>query len=731
MSRFSLFLTISAILSFSYHGEAYASTVKDGVPRYVNVNVIPEKDAIAPGETLTIAIEQIHHPEWHTYWKNPGDSGETTSVDWILPEGFKAGDIEFPAPHRIAYGPLMNYGFSGKNILLTTITAPETLTAGDMTFSADISWLVCKDICVPEFTKATLVLPVATAERQAQLTDPELFAAARAAMPQQKIWQGMLEEQDQTLKISFTPDAEAVPELQFATDFFYFPEEWGILQNAAPQENAVKNSRLEILVQRDTRPLSDLKNLKGVLIYKTSEGTDKALALDVAVVAHTQASTSGLSSGEKSSSGDAESVKFDADNISVVQAVFLAILGGMILNLMPCVFPVLSMKALSLVKMSNKEQKHAAAHGLFYTAGILVCFGGIAAALIALKSAGEEIGWGFQLQNPVVVLLLAYLLFVMALNLSGFFELKGHLFSNIGHKLAAKHGYAGTFFTGMLATIVATPCTAPFMATAMGFALTQPAIVAMMIFMALGIGLALPYLVLCFIPSLRKILPKPGAWMESFRQFMSFPLYASVAWLVWVYGQQVSGSYGVMLALFGLILIAFSVWISRHTPTRQPMKSAIHAFSYSSLALALLIVALSAMKPPAVMGGSTVAEMPTNFQPFTKKAYEDALAGDDPIFVNMSAAWCITCKWNERAALITDETLELFKTHHVTVFHGDWTNQNAEITEFLTQHGRSGVPLYVFIGARDPQTGKRPEQKILPQLLTSGLVADFVKSKTE
>ncbi|HRK97681.1 MAG TPA: protein-disulfide reductase DsbD family protein [Alphaproteobacteria bacterium] len=708
---------------------AQAQTLKDGVPRYVVVNVIPEKDAISPGETLTIAIEQNHQDEWHTYWKNPGDSGETTSVIWTLPEGFTAGEIDFPKPHRIAYGPLMNYGFSGKNILLTSITAPETITSGEVTLTADISWLVCKDICVPEFTKATLVLPIATAANLGQETDPDLFIAAKAAMPEKMVWQGMIEEQDQTLKLTFDADDTFIPELQKATDLFFYPEEWGILLNPAPQEIAVKNNRLEILVQRDTRPLSALRNLKGVLVYQTKEGQEKALALDVAISGGNMKAAALLPTTASPDNSDHE---ISGETVTIMQAIFLAILGGMILNLMPCVFPVLSMKALSLVKMSAKEQKYAAFHGFFYTAGILVCFGGIAAALIALKSAGEEIGWGFQLQNPVVVLLLAYLLFVMALNLSGFFEFKGHLFSNIGHKLAAKHGYSGTFFTGMLATIVATPCTAPFMGTAMGFALTQSPVVAMTVFLALGVGLALPYLVLCLVPSLRKALPKPGAWMETFRQFMAFPLYASVAWLVWVYAQQVSGNYGVMLALFGLIMIAFSVWIARHTPKHQPMKSAIHALSYSSLALALLIVALSAMKPSMVNGlENTVENALTNHHAYSTKGYEDALSGDKPIFINMTAAWCITCKWNERVALATEVTSKLFTDHEVIVFQGDWTNQNAEITEFLTKHGRSGVPLYVFIGARDPETGKRPEQQILPQILTPALVAEFVSGKRD
>lgn len=722
----NLMIILAGVAGFSgsVYAEKIAETAKDGVPRYVKVNIVPEQDAVTLGEDLGIAIQQIHAPEWHTYWKNPGDSGEPTSIEWTLPEGFKAGDIEYPAPHRLAYGPLMNYGFGEEVILLTSLHVPEKITTDEVTLSANISWLVCKDICVPEYTSVTLVLPVATADNPASPTNPEFFEQSRKKIPQQKIWQGMIEEQDQTLKISFDPDAQNVEELQDSSDFFFFPEEWGILVNSSPQDVSVKSGRLVISVQRDTRPLSKINNLAGVLTYKTKDGEDKAIALDVAVSGkQTEAVAPPLS-------GSTEEGAVAEEQVTVVQAIFLALLGGIILNLMPCVFPVLSMKALSLVKMSEKEQKHSVTHGLVYTAGVMVCFAIIAASLIGLKSAGEEIGWGFQLQNPVVVLLLAYLLFVMALNLSGFFEFKGHLFSNIGHKLAAKHGYTGTFFTGMLATIVATPCTAPFMGPAMGFALTQSATIAMIVFLALGFGLALPYLALCIFPPLRKALPRPGAWMETFRQFMAFPLYASVAWLVWVYGQQVSGSYGVMLALFGLILIAFSVWIARHTPHRQPMRSAVHGLTYSAIALSILIVALSAMKPEFMQQNQKAETVEHYSEAYTTQRYEEALAGDRPIFVNMTAAWCITCKWNERVALATEATHDLFERNNVLVLQGDWTNQNAEITKFLSSHGRSGVPLYVFIGARDPETGERPEGRVLPQILTPGLVAEYVEVKS-
>lgn len=662
--------------------------------------------------------------------ENPGDSGESITINWTLPEGFTAGDIDFPKPHKLPYGPLMNYGFGGETVLLTTITAPANINQDEVTLTADISWLVCKDICVPEMTTATLVLPVVKNGSPANETDPDFFANARKSLPEKVIWQGRVEEQDQKLNISFDLDPAYVTELSTAKDLFFFPEEWGILVNPAPQEIGVNDNRLDILVERDTRPLSKIKNLAGVLTYTTESGAEKALALDVAVMPTANDTATSITPAVEGNGKGMGPTPTTGEEVTIMQAVILAIFGGMILNLMPCVFPVLSMKALSLVKMSDKEQRHANLHGVIYTSGILVCFAAIAATLIGLKTAGEEIGWGFQLQNPVVVLALAYLLFVMALNMSGFFEFKGHLFSNIGHKLTANHGYSGTFFTGVLATIVATPCTAPFMGTAMGFALVQPAPVAMGIFMALGVGLALPYLMLCFIPPLRKSLPKPGAWMETFRQFMAFPLYASVAWLVWVYAQQASGSYGVLLALAGLILIAFSVWITRHTPKRQPLKSAVHALSYGAIALALLIVGLSAMKAPLDQPAEEQA-VQDNFTPYSKNTYDEALKGNDPVFVNMTAAWCITCKFNERIALATDATRNLFATNHVVYLHGDWTNRNAEITEFLADYGRSGVPLYVFIGARDQTTGQRPDPVVLPQILTSGLVADIVNGKSD
>ncbi len=710
-----LVLASAAVLFIPYSGQA-DSIPKDGKPRYVETNLIPEFNSITEGQPLHLAITQKHTPGWHTYWKNPGDSGETTSIEWILPKDFKAGDIIYPAPETQPTGPLVNFGFSHNETLLTSVDVPKVIEGDNVTLTAKISWLVCHDICVPEIKEVSLTLPVVKDGTSPVTNQPEIFTAARAALPVPKPWQGMIEEQNQGITLKFQLDEDGQKTLANAKDFFFFPEEWGIILNAEAQDIRVENNQLIIQLRRDTRPLSELQTLNAVLTFVSDTGDKKAVALSIPVTAKALTAPVGAASTSTT----------PPEQTSFIQAIFLALLGGLILNLMPCVFPVLSLKALSLVRMSDKEQKHANLHGLLYTAGILICFTSIAGLLIALQMAGQQIGWGFQLQNPIVILLLAYLLFAMGLNLSGFFEIKSGPLANIGHKLASKHGYKGSFFTGVLATIVATPCTAPFMATAMGYALTQPPYVALTVFMALGLGLALPYLALCFVPALRKSLPKPGAWMETFRQFMSFPLFASVAWLIWVYTLQVDGGHGTLLGLAGLILIAFGIWVSRHEPRKQPWKTGIHAVSVTSIILAFVIAGLSHTDAT-----KTKAEKESSVPhvSFSTATLDQLIAGNDPLFVDMTASWCITCQVNERIAIYTDSTQSLFKQKNVQYVIGDWTNQNPEITAYLNQYERNGVPLYVFYGARDATTGNRPKPKILPQILTSGLIADVINGE--
>jgi thiol:disulfide interchange protein/DsbC/DsbD-like thiol-disulfide interchange protein len=695
-------------------------------PEYVQTRLIAEQTAIKPGETLTIAIDQTISDDWHTYWVNPGDSGEALMVKWMMPEGLSAAALQWQVPSRMPIGPLLNFGYSGRNTVLTDITIPADISASDITIKADLGWLVCKEICVPEMTTLELTLPVVAPDAQVEPTNPDFFIEARSKIARPVAWPGMVQEQDGAMLLSFTVDATDLELVKAATGTFeFFPYEWGLIQNAASQEQNFDGEVLNFRLMRDTRALLDIAELKGVLAYIDANGMRKGVETQIALPAP-PAAIKALA--EETMATDTAAVS----GISLWQALGLAFLGGIILNLMPCVFPVLSMKALSLVKMSDREHSHAVTHGVMYTTGVMVCFILIAAILIGLQQAGNQIGWGFQLQNPLVVLLLAYLLFLIGLNLSGVFDIKGGAMTNLGSKLAQKQGYAGSFFTGMLATIVATPCTAPFMGAAMGYALTQSSFVALCVFAALGFGLALPYLLLTMIPALRRSLPRPGAWMETFRQFLAFPMYASAAWLVWVYGQQADGVYGVLLAGIGLVFIAMGIWMWQKAPARHPANAVVKVLSIACFGVAMAIVVISMARPLQTLPPADGSAPPATIQhsgiwtPYTKAALDASLAGNDPVFVNMTASWCITCKVNERIALATEATQALFKDQKVQYLIGDWTNQNPEITAYLKSYGRTGVPLYVYYGSRDLTTNTRPDPVVLPQLLTPGLIEDIV-----
>lgn len=699
---------------------------------HVTMRILPEFGTVQPGSSVSLAIHQVIAENWHTYWKNPGDSGEATRIRWILPEGVTAGELQWPVPERIAFGPLMNFGYNREATYVTDLTVAADYAGTTIPVTADIELLVCSDICIPETEKIEFTLDVAQ-NGAAVAAHPEVFAAARGKIPAQVAWQGLVEEKDNALLLSFTPDAEILPLLTSASKVAFFPDEWGLIQNAAPQKLEIADNKFTISMPRDTRSLSEVSEIKGTIVYETAEGIRKGYDVQtpVAAIADPNADPDAVLSDTPPASVQEEAVDTpELIQSTLSQALLFAFFGGLILNLMPCVFPVLSMKALSLIKMSEREQSHAALYGISYTLGVLVCFGAIAGALIALQQAGQHIGWGFQLQNPILVLLLAYLLFLIGLNLSGFFEITGRL-GNLGSRLANKQGYAGTFFTGMLATIVATPCTAPFMGIALGYALLQPPVIAISIFLMLGFGLALPFLLLCLVPPLRKALPRPGAWMESFRQFLAFPMFASAAWLVWVYGQQVETMYGVLQALIGIVLLAFSIWLWKRAPKTRAARLFRHFIAAAFFIVALCIAAMSMQKVTAIdiqpmTKDNQAAVLEDDSKFFTLAAFNQDLSGDKPVFVNMTASWCITCKVNERIALATDATRNLFKEEEVVYYKGDWTNQNPEITDFLKSHGRNGVPLYVFYGERDKTTNQRPEPVVLPQLLTSGLVADIV-----
>jgi thiol:disulfide interchange protein DsbD len=658
----------------------------------VQADLLAEPAAITPGQTFWVGVRLRMKEHWHTYWRNPGDSGEATSITWQLPEGFTAGPIQWPMPHRIPVGPLANYGYDGETILLTQITAPATLASGtQVPLTADVTWLVCEKECIPGDARLSLVLPAAATGSAPDIkADARTrFDSARATLPQTSPWPARMEVAQDTLTLH--ADAKGLKrEAVRSAQFFPFSET--LIRHAEPQDLTVTDRGLSLQLPRSALTIGTPKDVRGVLIVEEAIGTGTARhAFELGDVSIAAATATGSLA-------------------TILQAAVFALLGGVILNLMPCVFPVLSIKVLSLINHAAQSPEQLRRHGLVYTTGVLATFVALASALLALRAGGAEIGWGFQLQSPITVALLAYVLFAMGLSLSGVVHF-GYSLQGLGGTLAQRAGYSGSFFAGALAVVVATPCTAPFMGTALGFALTQPAAISLVVFLALGLGLALPFLLLTLSPQLIEWLPRPGAWMDTLKQALAFPVYATVAWLMWVLGQQVGPS-GLFAALIGLVLIAlaawsFSIWQTAGTWGRRIAATVAIA---SMTATAAAVAGLQTDRPGAAQTTSAAG-----IEPFSQRRLDELRAENRPVFVNMTAAWCITCLVNERVALSTAAVKSAFSAGNIAYLKGDWTNRNPEITRILERHGRSGVPLYLLYSGGD-------EPVVLPQILTAATV---------
>ena len=709
-------------------GVSLQAAAETELERYTDVRIISQRTAIHPGDEITLATEVNLAPHWHVYWQNPGDSGLPVKVTWDLPDGFEIEDINWPTPDKISFDILVNYGYYNQAILLQKLKIPATLPEGKITLTANLEMLVCNEICIPENDTISIDL---NDPKNLDVNNDQYIQSAFDKIAEEIKGEFYYTEETENLKLSLKPEDRTLLNNATNDNLEFFPWDWGIIDHVSMPNVEIKDGHIIITHARGDQPLNEINEVKGLLVIKGEVGENKgfkitALPADNASppsLTVNQANTAPAPQNTTKTTGTDQKKNVKTDKITWFSALYLALFGGVILNLMPCVFPVLSMKALSLVKMNEKENKVARTHGIAYTLGIVLSFLLIGGLLLILKEAGTAIGWGFQLQSPIVVTILAYLLFSIGLNLIGFFDFNFGL-GNIGQKLTQGHSVASSFFTGMLATIVATPCTAPFMGAAMGFAITQPAIISLSVFAMIGFGLALPYLMLSFIPVTRKILPKPGAWMNTFKQFLAFPMLASAIWLIWVLSQQ-SGSYGVLLVLLGMLSISFSVWIS-HLKNTGTAKTIARTAMISSLLMPF--ISLSYIKsstnntaPLSNTGNGAFGV------PFTQENLSETLKGDDPIFVEMTAAWCITCKINHSIAINIESTKALFKEKNIRYLIGDWTNSNVEITVYLDSFGRNGVPLYVFYGARNKITGKRPEPQILPQVLTPSIVKETIE----
>jgi thiol:disulfide interchange protein DsbD len=695
MLRAAALLLASALLIGAHVAPAAAAPP---MSELVQAELIAEPSSIAPGQPFWVAVRLRMKSGWHTYWRNPGDSGEATSIAWELPPGFEAGPIVWPTPSRLPVAHLVNFGYEGETTLLTRIRLPPQSLAGAGTvhIAARVSWLVCEKECIPGDTRLELALPVSRSGT-ADDANPETratFEKARAALPQPAPGPAFLELGSGSLTLTVRGlEAQAIRAAHF------FPYDATLLQHAAPQRHEAARDGLTLRLARSAYAAGAPSTVGGVLVVEEGQGTGvMRRAYDLTNVTLADPPTRSAE---------------PASLAAILQAAALALLGGLILNLMPCVFPVLSIKVLGLIDQAGQSRARVREHGLAYTTGVMAAFAALACVLLALRAAGGQVGWGFQLQSPATVAILAYVLFAVGLNLSGVFHL-GSSLQGIGQRAVAAPGLAGSFSAGVLAAVVATPCTAPFMATAVGFALTQPAIVSLVVFLALGLGLALPFLALTLMPDLISRLPRPGAWMERLKQLLAFPVYATVAWLVWVLSQQV-GSAGLLGALIGLVLVGLAAWSFNVQQTAAAWGRRM-ALATTAAALVAAVVLVAGLEQAGLSPGdrAQVASTP-GAERFSQARLDELVAGDRPVFVNFTAAWCITCLVNEQTSLASAAVKAAFARKGVAYLKGDWTSRDPEISRVLERHGRSGVPLYLLY------TG-RGEPVVLPQILTPATV---------
>lgn len=703
---------------------SWAAPVPEADTGHVRAKLVASVGQVHPGEQITIGLNQRIIEHWHTYWSNPGDSGLATTIEWTLPTGASAGDIQWPIPHKFKLGPVTNYGYEREVTLLSPVTVPKDARAGSsFPLEAKVNWLVCQDTCIPQEAHLSLSLPV-VAPGQPSLPGSPLIDQARAQLPVASPWKVGAQAHAHGVALRIEDAALGGAQVK---DVWFYPLTWGHVAHNAEQPRTTDAQGVTLQLQAGETPPQPGQALAGVLVVTQTDGQggDVRRGYDVSVTVPPGGAPAPPATPLAAADATAPASSLEEAPIGLGLALLLALLGGLVLNLMPCVFPVLSIKALAMLNHHDQTPRQARLHGLAYTLGVLASFALLAGLLVAVKAGGAQVGWGFQFQSPLFVLVVAYLMFAVGLSLSGVFTI-GASVTGVGSSLADRSGYTGSFFTGVLATVVATPCTAPFMGGAIGFALTQPTPALLAVFLSLGLGLALPYLLLSSWPALQRWLPRPGLWMERVKQALAFPMYGAAAWLVWVLALQ-AGIDAVAAALGGMVLIAFAAWVydsSRHSSVFA--RRAGLGLAAVALLVAIGGTGLAVRSFEATAGASHTlsanAAADRNWEPYSTERFEALRAKGDPVFLNFTAAWCITCLVNERVALSRPPVAEAFKAQGITYLKGDWTRQDPQISQVLDKFGRSGVPLYVYY----PQ-GLQSKPVVLPQILTPELVVSAVK----
>lgn len=677
------------LMMLALFSAAAGAHAQDGQSAHIKAKLVTASSSVPAGGEVWAAIDYTPAPGWHTYWINPGDTGLAPKVTWNLPDGFSAGDIQFPTPKLLPTLGLMSYGYEGRTILLVKLRNGGRLAAGQpLPLKAHVDFLVCADVCVPESLDVGTNIAVGPAKDGA---GKSTIDKALGALPKPLAVPATITVANGVAQLGFRLPGRA-------DGAYFFAADSDLLKPAAPQSLDLGAAGFTLRTET-LKPDIVAKPVSGIL--KLADGTAYAIRLAAAPLAP---DVHGL--------GAAPASDTDTSPLGIALAMALAFVGGLILNLMPCVFPVLSMKLLSLTR-SGHDTSLARTEALLYGAGAILSFVVLAVGLDLAHQAGASLGWGFQLQSPFVVAVLAIVMLLVALNMSGVFEIGASLQGVGAGAIDTRRPLLGAFLTGVLAVVVAAPCTAPFMATAIGVALAQGGIANFAIFFALGLGFALPFVALTFaitlVPAIARTLPKPGTWMTTLKLVLSVLMYAAALWLVWVFAQQVQ-LMGVVVLVIALVAVTLAV---------APLKSLPKPIKAGFLAVGVVLGLASAALPRAAGSAAPATAVPS--RPFHVATLTELRAKGTPVFVDLTAAWCVTCKVNERLVLSGKGFGDAVKSTGTVYMVGDWTNQDAEISRYLTLYGRSGVPLYVYYGAHNA------EPKVLPQLLNADAVVKLLK----
>ena len=699
--------------------------------------LVAETTSIRPGRPFTIGLHLTLDPEWHSYWKNPGDSGEATSIHWSLPDGFRAGGIQWPAPRRISFPPLVSYGYFDEVLLIVEIAPPAGLVPGDtVRLAGRADWLVCIEDCFPAEAELALTLPVSEAAPARDPATSALFDEFRGRLPiREPGWQSFARANERFYGLRIDPpDGRESRFAEGSTEAEFFASGSDVIDHAAEQRPDWDGETLVIRLARSAFATGTPDTLRGVLV--TSRDAEGRATESFVIEAPTVLA------------GDPDRVVPDdasaAGGLGLGLGLLFAFLGGLLLNLMPCVFPVLSLKVLDFAGHADEGRTRAARKGVAFAAGVLVSFWALGGLLLALRAAGESVGWGFQLQSPLFVGAMAVLFFLLGLALLGAVEIGASLgrLGGLGappgetQEIAEGAAVRRSFLAGVLATLVATPCTAPFMGAALGWALVRPPLETMLVFTALGAGMAAPFLLLSLTPGLVERLPPPGRWMETLKQLLAFPLFATVIWLAWVFGLQ-TGVGGLTRLLVALLLVGLAAWVAGRwggatAPAGRRWSARLAALGLGVVAALVLVRAVR--QPPASVPADSVSAGPvpadsvsagsiSAWKKWTPARQSEVIAAGKPLFVDFTAAWCLSCQVNERVVLNTPEVRDAFAIRGVELLKADWTRREPEITAALAELGRSSVPVYALHapGAEDPV--------LLPSVLTKQIVLDALDSQ--